>query len=133
MIRNSEQNDNKLNSLAMNFIITLLQVLLGLWCITGGLYMSTHSTELITPWAHNFFPGFFWILLGAVEVLFGLGLTLSALKKFRHWTKPAAVGLGLISLLGLGIYTSYSGFPGLLWGLLPALLFFWLAYARSKH
>lgn len=41
----------------------------------------------------------------------------------------SAVGLVVIALLGLVLYTAYAGFPGLLWAVIPAAL---AAFSRTN-
>ena len=115
----------------MNILISILQILLGLWNITGGAYMTTHSQELISPWATSTFPSFFWIIFGAVQVLFSIGLIASVAKKCKKWAPVSAIGLAIIALLGIPFYASYAGFPGVLWGIIPALLLAFVAYWRA--
>jgi hypothetical protein len=115
----------------MNIIVWILQVLLGLWHITGSIYMTTHYQDLISAWAADFFPSYFWIVLGAIQVLLSLGLIFSLVKKFRKLAPVSAIGLAIISLLGIPYYTAYSGFPGMLWGIIPAILLVFVAYWRG--
>jgi len=116
----------------MNIVVTVLQVLLGLWNIIGGVYMSTHYEELINEWASGFFPSFFWIVFGVIQILFSLALILSVKKgKLSKMGLPAAIGLAVIDLVGIAFYMSYAGFPGMLWGLIPALLLGFVAYWRG--
>lgn len=118
----------------MNIIITIFQVLLGLWNIIGGIYMSTHAQELITPWASSFFPSFFWIILGIIQILFSIALLISLGNgKLRKLAPISAICLAIISLLGLAFYLSYDGFPGMLWGIVPAILLAVIAYWRGQR
>ena len=118
----------------MNSFVILLQILLGLWNITGGIYMTTHYQELINEWAGGFFPSIFWIILGVIQVLFSLGLILSVGKSgLRKMAPVSAIGLAIIDLFGIAFYTSYAGFPGLLWGIIPALLLAFVAYWRGSR
>lgn len=112
-------------------ILSILQALLGLWNIVGGFYMSTHYEALITQGAMDALPSFFWIVLGVVQIVLGLCLLLSLGKQFKKCAYPSAAGLAIIALLGIGFYISYSGFPGMLWGILPALLLAFVAYKRA--
>ncbi len=119
----------------MNIIVIILQILLGLWNIVGGIYMTTHYQDLISAWASGFFPSFFWIIFGVIQILFSLALILSVGKgKLRKMSPIAAIGLGIIDLLGIAFYAAYAGFPGILWGIIPALLLAFVAYwRRSKQ
>jgi len=115
----------------MNILITVLQVLLGLWNITGGVYMTTHHQDLINPWAAASFPSFFWIIFGALQILLSLGLIASLAKKCRKMAPASAIGLAIINLLGIAFYITYTG-TGLLWAIVPALLLVFVAYWRGS-
>jgi hypothetical protein len=117
----------------MNFLLAILQAILGLWNITGGVYMTSHYPELINAWASGFFPEFFWVFLGGAQV--GVGITLImgiAHGKLRKLSTPSALVLMVITLLGIPSYSAYAGFPGFLWGLIPALLLGLIAYKRRN-
>lgn len=116
----------------MNIALRILQVLLGLWFITGGMYMSTHFEDLINPWALNAVPGFIWMALGCLETLSGLGLALTGIFTSlpRRVAFISAIILFVISVLGLFIYIAYAGFPGVLWGIIPALFLGFIAYKK---
>lgn len=118
----------------MNIVVIVLQILLGLWNITGGIYMSTHYQDLITGWASVSFPSFFWVVLGIVQIVFSLGLIISVGKgKLSKIAPVSAIGLAIISLLGVIFYVSYAGFPGMLWGIIPAILLACIAYWRGTQ
>lgn len=119
-----------MKSKATNIALWVLQVLLAFWSIAGGIYMMTHYMELTTLWASNTFPQPFWIVLGSLEVLFGIGLVLP-FKNYK-FVVCSAIGLTLTSLFGTAVYISFQGFPNMLWGLLPALLFAFVAFKRSR-
>ena len=115
----------------MNILISLLQILLGLWHIIGGVYMAGHYQELINEWASGALPSYFWVALGVVQILLSLGLTLSVAKKFRKFVKVSTFGLAAIDLLGIGFYSSYTG-TGMLWAVIPAVLLVFVAYGKSS-
>lgn len=118
----------------MNLVISLLQLLLGVWNIIGGIYMSTHYLELINDWAYSSFPSFFWIILGVVQIILSLILIVSMAKgSLRKMAPISAIILAIIALFGITSYLSYSGFPGMLWGLIPAVLLLWVAYWRGTR
>jgi len=116
----------------MNILVIILQILLGLWNIIGGFYMSTHYQDLINPWASSSLPSFFWIIFGVIQIVFSLALIVSVIKKFKKIAPAAAIGLGIIDLLGLAFYASYAGFPGMLWGVIPAVLLAFVAYWKGS-
>ena len=117
----------------MNIIVCILQVLLALWNVAGGIYMSMHYPDLINQWASVTIPSFFWISFGVIQILFSLGLILSLIKKFRKLATVSAVGLAIIALLGIPFYATYTGFPGMLWGIIPAVLLVFVAYWRGAR
>lgn len=115
----------------MNILLWIIRILLALWNLTGAIYMMGHYENLAQTWALNAFPRPVWVILGLLQVLFSLGLVLSGL--FKAWpklTSVSATGLAVISLLGLLLYPTYAGFPGILWGLIPAALAAFVAYEK---
>jgi hypothetical protein len=108
----------------MNGLLWVLQVLLALWNLIGGSYVATNYAKIGNSWALGVLPATAWMALSGVQILFALGL---------FWPKAASIaatGLAVLSLLGLGLYTQYAGFPGMLWGVVPALLLAFTAYGR---
>ncbi len=117
----------------MKIFVWILQILLALWEIVGGLYMAANHQLLASIWAAQFFPSYFWILLGAVQVILALGLVSSVIKGIsKKVVATSAILLALISLVGIVLYAKYAGFPGVLWGIIPALLLLFVAYERAK-
>lgn len=116
----------------MKKIVLILQILLGLWSITGAWYMMGHYTELGSVWALATLPALFWIGWGIMQIVFALTLLISVWERFRRFAVPAATGLAGISLIGSVLYSAYAGFPGILWSLIPAAFFAFVAYTH-KH
>lgn len=118
----------------MNLAVSILQVLLGAWNIIGGIYMSTHYLELINNWAYSTFPSFFWVILGIIQIILSLTLIVSLTKgNVRKLAPVSAIMLAIIALFGVISYVAYSGFPGMLWGLIPAVLLLFVAYWRGTR
>ena len=69
-------------------------------------------------------PGPAWVALGALQVLFAVGLVVPKLSRY------AAIYLAANSLLGCALFTQYTEFPGMLWGVVPALMTSFVAYGR---
>ena len=114
----------------MNILLWLLQILLALWNTTGGVYMVNNYEKLAKVWALDALPKPVWIILGALEILFALGLVLpGAIKVLPKLTPISAVCLAVISLLGIALYVAYAG-SGILWALVPAVLAAFVAYGR---
>jgi len=108
----------------MNSLLWALQVLLALWNLVGGGYEAMNYETLKGSWVSGL-PNPVWVGYGVLQVLFALGLVL---PKF---VPIAAFGLAVLSLLGCALFAKYAGFPGVLWGLVPALLAAFVAYGRS--
>ena len=117
----------------MNLLARVLQVLLGLWLITGGAYFTQNYAGLVNTWASDALPSLFWMIFGIVEVLIGLSLVISVAKKCRKWAVGSAVAAAIFVLLGLAFFTAYSGFPGMLWGIVPAVLLLFVAQQRAQN
>ena len=114
----------------MNMLLWALQILLALWNAVGGIHMVGHYDELATASARNALPAPAWVVLGVLQILFAVGLVLPRLVGMPALTPISAVCLAVIALLGLGLYTAYAGFPGLLWAVIPAVLAAFVAYGR---
>lgn len=115
----------------MNIILWILQVLLAFWNITGAIFMAQNYTDLAQDWAGTSLPQPFWIALSAIQIIFSLGLIIPGIfRRGPKATPVSAIGLIVISLLGIVIYEGYTGFPGVLWGLIPAVLYCFVAYGR---
>lgn len=113
----------------MNILLWVLQILLALWNIVGGIFIINNYEKVGAEWALNALPKPVWIALGAVQILFALGLILPG-SKLRKLTSVAAACLSALSLLGIALYVQYDGFPGILWGVVPAILAALVAYKR---
>jgi uncharacterized membrane protein len=107
----------------MNILLWILQILLALWNFTGAGYMVFHYQNLANAWALNALPKPVWVVYGVLEALFALGLFLPKL------VPGAAIGLAVLVLLGIALFTQYTGL-GLFWAFVPALLLAFVAYGR---
>lgn len=115
----------------MNILLWVLQILLTLWNITGGIYMVNNYEKLANVWALNALPQPAWMALGVLQALFALGLVLpGAVRVLPKLTPISAACLAVLSLLGIALYVAYAGFPGILWGVVPAILAAFVAYGR---
>lgn len=115
----------------MNILLWVLQVALALWNIIGGFYMANNYRDLANVGVLNSLPGPAWIALGVLQILFALGLILPGLLRMSPRLVPvAAACLAVISLLGIVLFAAYAGFPGILWGVVPAILAGIVAYYR---
>ncbi len=107
----------------MNILLWVLQVLLALWNLIGGAFVVVHYEELKALWAVAL-PGPVWIAYGVFQVLLAVGLVWPQLARF------AAILLALLELSGCALFAKYAGFPGCLWGVVPAVLLAFVAYGR---
>ena len=117
----------------MHIVISILQVAIGLWYITGSVYMMGNYAYIASFWAYNTLPGPFWISLGVVQIILSIGLIISVKSSFRTYAAPSAIGLAVISLAGTALYASYTGLSGMLWALIPAVLLAFIAYKRRER
>ena len=86
---------------------------------------------LANAWALNALPKPAWMALGVLQALFALGLVLPGVVRALSKLIPiSAAGLAVISLLGIALYVAYTGFPGILWAVVPAILAAFVAYGR---
>jgi hypothetical protein len=116
----------------MNIFLWALQGVFAAWTITGALYMMNHYEELASMWALTTLPSFAWTLLGILEILCALGLVVPGiLKKSPKITVFSAWGLTALFLLGIVLYSSYTG-SGILWAVIPALGTAFIAYKRNS-
>ena len=115
----------------MNVLLWVLQILLTLWNMIGAIYMVNNYENLAKVWALNALPKPTWIALGVLQALFALGLVLpGVVREFPKLIPISAACLAVISLMGIGLYVSYAGFPGMLWAVVPAILAAFVAYGR---
>ncbi|MEO8581411.1 MAG: hypothetical protein ABI425_02395 [Patescibacteria group bacterium] len=116
----------------MNILIWILRIALGFWNIAGGLYMMSNYESLANNWALNTLPSFFWIILGILQIIFSIGLILpDKIKLLPNQTVISAIGLSIISFMGIGLYLAYSG-VGMLWAVIPAGLAAYVAYKKLR-
>ena len=113
----------------MNILVWVLQILLALWNIIGGIFIVNNYEKVATESALNTLPKPVWIILGVLQILFALGLILPG-ANLRKPNSIAAACLAILSLLGIALYSQYAGFPGMLWGVIPAILAAFVAYKR---
>lgn len=70
------------------------------------------------------------LALGIIQIVLALALIISVWGRFRKLASPAAIALAVIALSGSVLYSAYAGFPGILWALIPAALFTFIAYKK---
>ena len=115
----------------MNILLWILQILLAIWNIIGGFFILNNYKIVANRWALDTLPKPIWIALGVLQILFALGLILPGMKgTLRNLNTISAACVAVISLLGIALYATYAGFPGILWGVIPAILAAFMAYKR---
>jgi hypothetical protein len=114
----------------MNILLWALQIVLAFWNLTGGFYTAFHYDQLKSTVANDL-PGPVWVLLGVLQIIFAIGLVLPGFTGTLPKLIPvSAIGIVVYSLLGCVLFAKYSGFPGVLWGVIPAVLAGFVAYGR---
>ncbi len=114
----------------MNILLWVLQTLLALWNVLGGTYTLFYYEQIKSAWATDL-PKPIWVVIALLQLLFALALVLPGLFKVSPKLTPvAAVYLAMNSLLGCVLFAQYAGFPGMLWGVIPALLAAFVAWGR---
>ena len=114
----------------MNILLWVLQGLLAFWNLTGGIFSAMNYEKLKSSMASGL-PSPFWVMLGVLQALFAVGLVVpGAVGLSPKFTLASAVYLTVNSLLGLMLFAKYAGFPGMLWGLVPAIITAYIAYGR---
>ena len=69
--------------------------------------------------------------IGILQVIFALGLVLPGMVgMFPKLIPISAIYLSVNALLGCALFAKYAGFPGMLWGVVPAILLAFVAYGR---
>jgi hypothetical protein len=115
----------------MNILLWVLQILLTLWNLIGGFYTIFNHEQIKSAWAASL-PQPAWVVLGALQALVALGLVLPGATGVQPQLTSLAAGyLAVNALLGCVLFAQYAGFPGLLWGVAPALLLAFVAYGRT--
>lgn len=114
----------------MNILLWVLQILLALYNMMGGIYTVFNFEKLKGAWMNDL-PKPAWVALGVLQALFALGLVLpGAAGVLPTLTPIAATYLAVYALLGCALFAKYAGFPGILWAVVPAILAAFVAYGR---
>lgn len=114
----------------MNILIWIVQIGLAVYNGIGGIYTISNHEQLKGALATDL-PKSVWIAIGLLQILFSLGLVVpGAFGIFPKLTPIAAIYLAANALLGCVLFAKYTGFPGILWAVVPAILAVFVAYAR---
>ena len=114
----------------MNILLWVLQILLAFWNVTGGMYTISNYEKIRSTRASGL-PKPVWVAIGILQVVFAFGLVVPGVAGVLPILIPiAAAYLALNSLAGCALAAKYAGFPGMLWGVVPAALSAFVAYGR---
>jgi hypothetical protein len=106
----------------MNRLLWALQIMLAFYHVTGGFFTISHYDQIKSAWASDLPPAV-WVGIGILQILFALGLVLPGIfGKKPNLISVSALYLALYSLSGCALFAQYSGFPGVLWAVVPATL-----------
>jgi uncharacterized membrane protein YphA (DoxX/SURF4 family) len=120
---------------ALNIVLWVLQVLLGLLFIwAGGMKLVLPLEKLAGPPGSIVFPGMFLRFIGVVELLGGIGLILPGLLRIKPGLTPLAAA-GLVIIMIGGVVVTLLGSEGAGFAVIPAvvgLLAGFIAYGRWR-
>ena len=116
----------------MNLLLWVLQVVLALLCISGGMYQIFKLDELAKGVAAmRALPQGLWKLLGAVGCVAGLGLIVPGVTQLLPILTPIAAALVAVqSLLISGFYLRFRDKAPLPYSLVMVLLAVAISYGR---
>ena len=117
----------------MKLFLKTTQVLVTLYTLTGAIYTMGHYQDLATEQALITLPPYFWIGLGVIQIILATHLILATMfTRYQTRLVATAVCLSGLSLLGSILFSAYAGFPGILWAIIPATIYAFIAYLISK-
>ena len=115
----------------MNILLWIIQVLLALLFLFGGVMKLIMPIEAMTQQVH--LPGLFLRFIGVCEVLGGIGLIVPAMVRIRPELTPLAAALLVIIMIGAVVLTLMTGTIGqALIPLVTGLLLVFVAYGRRQ-
>jgi len=115
----------------MNIVLWIIQILLALLFLFGGVMKLIMPIEAMTQQVH--LPGLFLRFIGVCEVLGGIGLIVPALVRIRPELTPLAAALLVIIMIGAVVLTLMTGTIGqALIPLVTGLLLVFVAYGRRQ-
>lgn len=116
----------------MNLLLWVLQVVLALLCISGGMYQIFKLDELAQGVAAmRGLPQGLWKFLGAVGCVAGLGLIVPGVIRLLPIVTPMAAAIVAVqSLLISGFYLRFGDKAPLPYSLVMALLGVVICYGR---
>jgi len=115
----------------MNIVLWIIQILLALLFLFGGVMKLIMPIEAMTQEVH--LPGLFLRFIGVCEVLGGIGLIVPALVRIRPELTPLAAALLVMIMIGAVVLTLMTGTIGqALIPLVTGLLLVFVAYGRRQ-
>ena len=119
----------------MNAVLWILQIVLAVFCFTGGAYKVFMFHEVASEAWYGALPRLVWGALGVFEIVCGLVLVVPALTRGRRELVAIAAAALMVETVALAaIYGSYSlqmrAENPLVWVLMTALLAALVAYGR---
>jgi uncharacterized membrane protein YphA (DoxX/SURF4 family) len=115
----------------MNIVLWIIQILLALLFLFGGVMKLIMPIEAMTQQVH--LPGLFLRFIGVCEVLGGIGLIVPALVRIRPELTPLAAALLVMIMIGAVVLTLMTGTIGqALIPLVTGLLLVFVAYGRRQ-
>jgi len=109
----------------MNIMLWVLQVLLALYYLMGGVWMMKNIPK---PWL-KVLPKPAWMAFGALQVLFALALVLPAATGVQPKLVPIAAAC--LAVQTVAVAAKFTPLKGLLWSVVPAILAVFVAYGRT--
>lgn len=114
----------------MNYVMWILQVLLGVLFLFAGISKFTMSYEEMSANMPVALPHWFILFIGLCEVLGGLGLILPWLLNIRRGLTPLAAGLLVIIMIGATIISAMMSPSMAVFPLVVGVLLAFVAYRR---
>jgi putative oxidoreductase len=116
----------------MNIVLWIVQILLAL------LFLFAGTTKFLMPYSELIkdapvvFPHWFFLFIGACEILGGLGLVLPWALKIKPGLTPLAAWLLLIIMIGAVVISAMGGIALAIPGLVAGILLAFVGYGRSR-
>ena len=114
----------------MNYLLWVLQGLLGLLFIFAGAMKFIMSYEEMMKDSPVQMPKWFILFIGACELLGGIGLILPWLTNVKRGLTPLAAGLLVIIMIGAVVTSAMGGVSMAIFPAIVGLLLAFVAYKR---
>ena len=114
----------------MNVVLWILQFLLGALFIFAGVAKFTMDYAAMVKDSPVAFPHWFFLMIGACEILGGVGLILPWLVKVKPALTPIAAALLVIIMLGATVVSAMMSVSMAVFPFIVGLLLAFIAYKR---